>query len=106
LLRAAAELEESIEKHPVTPGAVLPARELLGDLLLAQQKPADALAAYKTALKGSPRRFNSVAGAMLAAERSGNVEEAKRFARELLEISAKAEVQRPELAEATRIAAR
>jgi tetratricopeptide (TPR) repeat protein len=104
LLRAAAELEESLEKHPVTPGAVLPARELLGDLLLAQQKPADALDAYKAALKQSPRRFNSTAGAMFAAERSGNVEEAKRFARELLEITAHAEVQRPELAQAKRLA--
>jgi hypothetical protein len=103
LLRAAAELEESIEKHPVTPGAVLPARELLGDLLLAQQKPADALEAYQAALKQSPRRFNSIAGAMLAAERSGKLEDAKRFAGELLEIAAKAEVQRPELAEAKRI---
>ena len=71
LLRSAADIEESIEKHPVTPGVVLPARELLGDLLLEQKRPAEALAAYEAALKRSPRRFNSVAGAMRAAERSG-----------------------------------
>jgi hypothetical protein len=104
LLRSAAELEESLEKHPVTPGAVLPARELLGDLLLAQQKPADALKAYEATLVYSPGRFNSVAGAMRAAERSGDAAAAQRYARQLLALSAKADTERPEMAEAKRLA--
>ena len=104
LLRSAADLEESMEKHPVTPGAVLPARELLGDLLLVQQKPADALKAYDATLTHSPRRFNSVAGAMRAAERSGDGAVARRYARELLALCANADTERPEVTEAKKIA--
>ena len=104
LLRSASDLEESIEKHPVTPGAVLPARELLGDLLLVQQKPAEALQAYEATLKHSPKRFNSLAGAMRAAERAGDGAVAGRYARELLSIAAKADTERPEVADARRIA--
>ena len=102
LARSAADLEESIEKHPVTPGMVLPTRELLDDLLLTQQ-PAEALRAYEATLKHSPRRFNSVAGAMRAAERSGARALAVRYARELLVLSAHADSVRPEIAEAKRL---
>lgn len=105
LLRSAAELEESIEKHPVTPGAVLPARELFGDLLMAQQKPAEALLAYEATLKYSPGRFNSVAGAMRAAERSGDSAAARRYAGQLLALTAHADTARPEIADAKRLAA-
>ena len=61
-LRAAADLEDSIDKHPVTPGAVLPAREQLGDLLLEMGQAADAAAQYKAVLKSSPGRRNSLRG--------------------------------------------
>ena len=105
LLRSAADLEESIEKHPVTPGMLLPARELLGDLLLAQAQPAEALKAYEATLKHSPRRFNSIAGAMRAAERSGARAVALRYARALLELSANADSPRPEISEAKRLTA-
>jgi hypothetical protein len=104
LQRSAADLEESIEKHPVTPGAVLPARELLGDLLFAQNRPADALRAYQATLMHSPNRFNSVAGAMHAAERAGDVATAQRYARELIALSAKADSPRPDLADARKLA--
>lgn len=103
LLRSAAELEESIEKHPVTPGAVLPARELLGDVLLEQQKPIEALQAYEATLKYAPGRFNSVAGAMRAAERSGDSAAARRYARQLLALTANADTERPEIADAKRL---
>lgn len=105
LLRSAAELEESIEKHPITPGAVLPARELLGDLLLAQQKPAEALQAYEATLKYSPGRFNSVAGAMRAAERADDSSAARRYAGQLLELTAQADTERSEIADAKRLSA-
>ena len=83
LLTKAAEKEELVGKHPVTPGAVLPARELLGDLLLELERPADALAAYERSLKDSPRRLNTLAGAVHAAERAGDGERARRYAGEL-----------------------
>ena len=63
----AAELEATTEKNPVTPGEVLPAGELLGDMLLHAGRPVDALDAYLTALERTPRRFNSVRGAARAA---------------------------------------
>jgi predicted Zn-dependent protease len=78
-MRSAAELEESTDKHPVTPGSVLPAREMLGDLLLETGKPKDAFAAYELSLKAAPARFNSYQGAALAAERAGMKPEARSY---------------------------
>ena len=65
-----AELEEKIGKNNVTPGAPLPARELLGDMLLEMGRPAEALAAYEASLRVTPNRFNSLYGAARAAELS------------------------------------
>lgn len=59
-LRQAADIEDSIDKNPVTPGAVLPARELLADMLLLNGDYAGALAAYKLTLAISPNRLNSI----------------------------------------------
>jgi tetratricopeptide (TPR) repeat protein len=67
LMREAADLEETTPKAPVTPGPTIPARELLGDLLMAQNQPAQALAAYQRSLELYPRRRNSVIGAARAA---------------------------------------
>lgn len=61
-LTAAADLEDSIDKNPVTPGAMLPAREQLADLLLEMKKPAEAVAAYETVLQVAPGRRNALAG--------------------------------------------
>jgi tetratricopeptide (TPR) repeat protein len=66
LMRAAIGLEESTPKHSVTPGPTIPAQELLGDLLMEQKKPAEAIAAYQRALAVYPKRFDSVRGAALA----------------------------------------
>ena len=63
---AAADLEDHTEKHPVSPGAVLPARELEGDLLLAVGRPAQALRAYERSLARQPNRARSVMGAAAA----------------------------------------
>jgi tetratricopeptide (TPR) repeat protein len=70
LIREAADLEESTPKAAVTPGPTLPAEELLGDLLLEQKQPAQALAAYKRALELYPQRRNSLLGAARAASMS------------------------------------
>jgi hypothetical protein len=79
LLRSAADLEDSTDKHPVTPGSVLPAREQLADLLAELGQPAAALAEYETSLRSAPARLNSYDGAARAAERAGKKEEAKIF---------------------------
>jgi len=67
LLEQAADLEDKGGKHPVTPGAVLPAREQLGDLLLELGRPDGALAAYDATLAAAPNRWNALAGAARAA---------------------------------------
>ena len=67
LMQQAAEKEASTEKNPVTPGEVLPARELYGDMLLATEDYAAALSEYEAALERSPNRFNSLFGAGRAA---------------------------------------
>jgi tetratricopeptide (TPR) repeat protein len=85
LMREAAELEASTPKHAVTPGATLPAHELLGDLFLAQGQPAEALLAYRHSLALYPGRFNSLAGAARAARDSGDEPGARSFYRQLLD---------------------
>src|SRR5206468_11868873 len=59
LMRSAADLEDSTEKNPVTPGAIVPARELLGDLLLELREPQQALKEFEASLIVSPNRFNA-----------------------------------------------
>ncbi|MPZ20923.1 MAG: hypothetical protein GEV06_23925 [Luteitalea sp.] len=84
LLTAAAEKEEAVGKHPVTPGSILPAREQLGDLLLELARPREALEAYQASLADAPKRFNSLAGAATAAERIGDRTRARRYYEELM----------------------
>lgn len=68
LLRAAADQEDAVEKLPVTPGAIIPAREQLGDLLLQQHHPSLALQEFKTALRNTPGRRGALQGEAKAAE--------------------------------------
>jgi tetratricopeptide (TPR) repeat protein len=72
LARSGADLDDKVGKHAVTPGAILPARELLGDLLLELNRPAEALPEYEASLRSSPNRFNSLYGGARAAELSGD----------------------------------
>ena len=76
LARSAAELDEKTGKHPVTPGSVLPPRELLGDMLLSMNRPEEALAEYEASLRQAPGRFNSLNGAGRAAEAAGRKDDA------------------------------
>jgi tetratricopeptide (TPR) repeat protein len=91
-----AELEDTFEKHPVTPGPLLPARELQGDLLLEVGRYAEARAAYEATLKKEPRRARALLGAARAAERAGDAAAAAERYRELLELMAEADAERPE----------
>jgi len=71
LMRAAADGEDAVEKLPVTPGPIVPAREQLGYLLLEQNQPASALTEFQVALINAPGRRGAVQGANRAQERSG-----------------------------------
>jgi hypothetical protein len=99
LLREAVGLEETTPKHPVTPAPTLPAAELLGDLLLELDRPADALLAYEASLRSAPNRFHSLVGAARSARASGDAALATRYYGELRAMAAAASA-RPELVEA------
>jgi tetratricopeptide (TPR) repeat protein len=79
LMTASAALEASTEKHPVTPGALQPAFELLGDMLLDTDQPDAALTAYRQSLEKWPRRFNSLLGAARAADLAGKRKVAREY---------------------------
>src|SRR5690242_7260 len=99
LARAAAELDASMDKHPATPAEVLPARELLADLLLELNDPAAALKEYQLALQSERNRFRSLLGIARAAKQTGDATKA-RAAYEKLVTLASGGTDRPEIAEA------
>jgi len=94
---AAADIEDVTQKHPVTPGAVLPARELLGDLLLDLNRPADAARAYEASLRQAPGRARSLFGLARAAERAGDLATARARYQEFLTLMHAADGDRPEI---------
>jgi hypothetical protein len=105
LMREAADMEDATEKAPVTPGPIKPARELLGEMLLELQKPADALVAFEATLVKEPNRFRAVYGAARAADAAGDKVKAKKYYAALLKIADHASTPpRKELAEASRVA--
>jgi tetratricopeptide (TPR) repeat protein len=104
LMRSAADLEDASDKHPVTPGSIVPARELLGDMLLEANQPAEALAEYERSLNSAPNRFHGLAGAATAAERAGDAAKAKLYREKLVQVAA-ADSDRPELLTAKRFLA-
>lgn len=84
LTRSAAELEGTIEKHPVTPGAIQPPYEALGDLLMDLDRPEEALSAYETSNSIWPGRLNTLIGAAFAARLSGEDQLARHHVEMLL----------------------
>lgn len=97
LMELAANMEDNTQKHPVTPGEVLPSRELLADMLLQMGQPEKALEAYKAALQEHPNRFNGLYGAGLAAEGSNHQEKAISYYQQLTNIANSVHSKRPEL---------
>jgi tetratricopeptide (TPR) repeat protein len=86
-MRSAVELEESMDKHAVTPGAITPAREMLAELYLLENHPQESLAEYEAVLKVAPNRFAALYGAGNAAESSGSAAAAKEYFHKLNEIA-------------------
>ena len=105
-MRHAADHEDSTDKHPVTPGMILPARELLGEMLLELKQPAQALVEFEGTLRTAPNRYNALSGAARAAKLSGNNEKAKSYYTKLLGICDHADGDRPELKDAKSLLAR
>lgn len=97
LMKEAADIEDGTEKHPVTPGEVIPARELYGEMLLEMNKPALALENFELDLKTHPNRFNGLYNAAMAAQKTGNKEKATLYFKKLVEISDSKNCKRAEL---------
>ena len=99
-MRSAADHEDRTDKHPVTPGLILPARELLGEMLLELKQPAQAVVEFEATLRAAPNRFNALSGAARAAKLSGDIEKAKSYSTKLLATCDHADGDRPELQDA------
>jgi hypothetical protein len=102
-LRAAADREDATEKHAVTPGPIVPAREVLAVVLLKDGKAVEALQGFESVLTREPNRYRAVAGAMQAAERAGDTKKAAAFAERMVDQTSAADSQRPEIAQARRV---
>jgi hypothetical protein len=100
-MRGAATLEDRTEKSAVTPGPLAPARELLGEMLLALKQPAEARKEFEATLTKEPNRFRAVYGAARAASLMGDGVAARRYYAQLLKICERADDPgRSELADA------
>ena len=100
LMRSSADLESKTDKQSLTPGEVLPAQELLGDLLLKMDEPEKALEAYQLNLTMRPSRFNGIYGAAVAAEDAGDQEKAKRYFEQLIALTGNTNCNRQEIEKA------
>ena len=98
-MRSAADREDRTEKNAVTPGPIAPARELLGYMLIAVKRPAEALAAFDITLAKEPNRYRALAGAVEAAREAGDQTAVGKYLKPMFALTAKADVPgRPEIA--------
>jgi len=102
-LREAAALEQTVQKHPITPGALLPPYEALGELLAELDRPSEALAAFEDGLDVWPRRYHSLVGAARGAREAGETERAREHYTTLLEVADGSTTNRAALAEAREV---
>jgi hypothetical protein len=100
LMQEAVTMEDNTEKHPVTPSEVLPAKELLGDLFLAMNRPLQALQAYESNLERNPNRFNGIYGAAVAARSLGDKKKTRIYFERLQKLTEGINSDRDELKEA------
>jgi tetratricopeptide (TPR) repeat protein len=104
LMRAAADLEDRNEKHIVTPGRLVPARELLGEMLLEVKQPQAALKEFEASQSREPNRFRNYFGSARAAEMAGDRAKAAAYYQKLLALAKDADTARPELVSAKKLA--
>jgi len=97
-MRAAANRENATEKATVTPGPIIPARELLGEMFLAVNEPQQALQAFEASMQIEPNRFWGLYGAARAAELAGDRDKARTCYTQLLALAERADGERPALA--------
>lgn len=96
-MRTAADLEDSMEKHIVTPSPVVPARELLGEMLLEVGQPAEALKAFEASSLREPNRFRGTYGAAQAAALAGDRDKAMKYYAKFIALAQKGDRTRPEI---------
>ena len=96
LMRSAADMEDANEKSSLTPARMLPARELLGDMLLSAGKPAEALAEYEKSQIREPNRYRGLYGAGQAAAQANDTAKARLYFGKLVEMAGNG-VRSPEL---------
>jgi tetratricopeptide (TPR) repeat protein len=101
LMRRAADIEDKSEKNIVTPARLLPARELLGDMLMELKRPAEALKEYEASQQREPNRYRGLYGAGQAAAQSGNRDKARHYFSKLIELASSGDL-RPETEKARR----
>ena len=101
LMRQAADIEDKSEKNIVTPGRLLPARELLGDMLMELKRPVEALKEYEASQQREPNRYRGLYGAGQAAAQSGNRDKARQYFSKLIELAGSGDL-RPEMEKARR----
>jgi len=106
ILRKAATREDATEKHAVTPGPIVPAREVLANALLDMGKPADALREYETVLQREPNRLRATLGAARSAERLGDAAKVRSHYAKVLELTESADIARPEVLHARKVLGR
>jgi len=99
-MREAVTLELASDKHPVTPGNVVPSRELLGDMLMAMNRPLEAFAEFERSLQRDPNRLRGLYGAAHAAHMAGNQQAAREYYAKLLTLTAEADTARHEIDQA------
>jgi tetratricopeptide (TPR) repeat protein len=86
LLRKAADAEDATDKSAISPGPLMPARELLGEMLLAVNRPAEALKEFEATMKKEPNRFRATYFAATAASAAGDTKTSRAYFRQLVEI--------------------
>jgi len=99
LIGAAADAEDKTDKHPVTPGPLAPAREQYAAMLLDRGMAKEALAAYEAVLKKEPNRLAAYVGGIQSAKASGDQAKVHEYAARIAQLTADADVSRPELIE-------
>jgi tetratricopeptide (TPR) repeat protein len=96
-MRQAADLEDRSGKHVAMENRLSPIRELLGELLIEAQEPAQALKEFETSLRNNPNRYRSFAGAARAADRAGDRVSARSYYEKLVALAGNADNARPDL---------